>query len=164
MTGDEVQKWRRDRLQALVDKFGGKAELGRKLGYKDGAFVGQMLTQLRPISEKTVQQVERLPGCRGWFSQEPAGGPAYYEVLSNEDRDLLRNFNELLDEDRARFFAQIAERAEVARREKAKWAERLGIPLTAPKFASERGRAAARTSVAPRQGSLDLPDPTKKAP
>jgi hypothetical protein len=35
--------WRRERLTAAVEKLGGKAALGRALGYKDGAFVGQML-------------------------------------------------------------------------------------------------------------------------
>lgn len=59
---------RRDRLQALANKIGGKAALGRALGYKDGAFVGQMLRGERPITEKTVSTIEAIPAYAGWFS------------------------------------------------------------------------------------------------
>lgn len=81
--------YRKERLQALVDqKFdGSKAALGRALGYKDGAFVGQMLRGERPISEKTVDQVHGLTVGKDWFTgpvthpaaQEP---PAAYHVHS----------------------------------------------------------------------------------
>lgn len=52
------QGWRRERLRALAEHvdFGGKAGLGRALGYKDGAFVGQMLNGLRPIVELSRPQ------------------------------------------------------------------------------------------------------------
>lgn len=61
--------WRQQRLQALADKFGGNAELGRKLGYQSGAHVGQMISGHRSITEKTIAKAEALQGCRGWFSR-----------------------------------------------------------------------------------------------
>lgn len=69
MSSDEVHEWRQLRMKELSDKFEGNAPLGRKLGYKDGAFVGQMIKGLRPITEKTVSSVENLPGCAGWFNR-----------------------------------------------------------------------------------------------
>lgn len=61
-------EWRKKRLQDLADKFGGNAPLGRKLGYKDGAYVRQMIAGERPITEKTVVKAESLKGCAGWFT------------------------------------------------------------------------------------------------
>jgi len=68
MNTQRLQEHRIERLQALVQREGGKAALGRRLGYRDGAFIGQMLRGERPISEKTVFLVENLPGYRGWFN------------------------------------------------------------------------------------------------
>lgn len=70
MREDDIQNFRRQRLQALIDlKFGGnRSATGRALGYKDGAFVRQMLAGSRPITEKTVAQIEELPGCHAWFN------------------------------------------------------------------------------------------------
>jgi hypothetical protein len=39
------------------ERVGGDAELGRLLGYRDGAFVGQMLRGDKPITEKTLQKL-----------------------------------------------------------------------------------------------------------
>lgn len=63
-----IQEWRAKRLAAMVEREGGKAPAGRKLGYRDGAFVGQMLRGERPITEKTVLAVHALPGYSGWFA------------------------------------------------------------------------------------------------
>lgn len=68
MITNSIQHWRIERLAAMVEREGGKAPAGRKLGYKDGAFVGQMLRGERPITEKTVNAVHALPGYTGWFS------------------------------------------------------------------------------------------------
>jgi len=70
MDAQRLQAYRIERLEALVQKEGGKAALGRKLGYRDGAFIGQMLRGERPVSEKTVQTVNALPEYKGWFSIE----------------------------------------------------------------------------------------------
>lgn len=45
------------RLKMASERVGGDAELGRMLGYKDGAFVGQMLRGDKPITEKTVKKL-----------------------------------------------------------------------------------------------------------
>lgn len=97
------QRWRRERLRALAEHvdFAGKAGLGRALGYKDGAFVGQMLNGMRPITEKTVAAVHALRGgkFRGWFDR--SGGvdqlatgrlaepTAEYRVLQDEFQGLI---------------------------------------------------------------------------
>lgn len=64
-----MQDFRRERLEAALNhKFGGnRSEMGRALGYKDGAFIRQMLSGERAISEKTVLAVEALHGMAGWF-------------------------------------------------------------------------------------------------
>ncbi len=68
----ELKQFRQSRLQAFLDEKyeGNKAKLGRALGYKDGAMLGQMLCepQIRPISEKTIDKIHNLPGGHGWFS------------------------------------------------------------------------------------------------
>ena len=69
MEEHQIQAWRIERLAAMVEREGGKAAAGRKLGYKDGAFVGQMLRGERPITEKTVLAVHALSGYAGWFNE-----------------------------------------------------------------------------------------------
>lgn len=66
----DLQKWRAARLQAAIEKIsaGNRSEFGRRLGYKDGAFIRQMLSGDRPIREKTIVAIQSLPGMRGWFS------------------------------------------------------------------------------------------------
>ena len=69
MEEKEIQAKRIERLAAMVEREGGKAPAGRRLGYKDGAFVGQMLRGERPITEKTVLAVHALSGYAGWFNE-----------------------------------------------------------------------------------------------
>lgn len=69
MEEHQIQARRVERLAAMVEREGGKAPAGRKLGYKDGAFVGQMLRGERPITEKTVLAVHALSGYAGWFNE-----------------------------------------------------------------------------------------------
>jgi predicted ATP-grasp superfamily ATP-dependent carboligase len=42
---------------------------------KDGAYVRQMLSGKRAISEKTIRHVESIPGMRGWFTQAEGDQP-----------------------------------------------------------------------------------------
>lgn len=70
MINDAIMSIRRERLEALAKHMGGKAALGRALGFKDGAYVSHMINGLRPITEKTVSECESLPGCSGWFSDQ----------------------------------------------------------------------------------------------
>ncbi|CUA96981.1 hypothetical protein [Thiomonas bhubaneswarensis] len=74
MLKEDVQESRRRILQRVIDEeFGGnEAAFGRRLGYKDGAFVRQMLSGGKAITEKTVIKiVTAIPKLNGWFSSAP---------------------------------------------------------------------------------------------
>lgn len=68
----ELQAHRQWRLQDAINQLcdGNETEFGRRIGFKDGAFVRQMLAGRRSITEKTVLKVEALPGLKGWFASE----------------------------------------------------------------------------------------------
>lgn len=70
MDREQTVEYRKKRLQDFIDlKYArSKAALGRALGYRDGAFVGQMLRGERPITEKTIDQIHALPGGKAWFA------------------------------------------------------------------------------------------------
>lgn len=68
---EDSDEWRKKRMQDLADLHGGNAQLGRALGYTSGAYVRQMISGERAISEKTVKKIHHLKGCAGWFG-EPA--------------------------------------------------------------------------------------------
>jgi hypothetical protein len=72
MNDIELNRHRVARLAAAVERVasGNKTEFGKRLGYQDGAFVRQMLSELRPITEKTIRAIEALPGMKGWFDTE----------------------------------------------------------------------------------------------
>lgn len=74
MNDVELNEHRMARLLAAIDHVckGNKTEFGRRLGYKDGAFVRQMLSGIRPVTEKTVRAIEDMPGMRGWFDEGAA--------------------------------------------------------------------------------------------
>ncbi|WP_257834982.1 S24 family peptidase [Burkholderia glumae] len=57
------------RLQDAIDHLdnGNVTAFGKRLGYKDGAFIRQMLTGTRNVSEKTVRAIEAIPGMGYWF-------------------------------------------------------------------------------------------------
>ncbi|MBR8654221.1 helix-turn-helix transcriptional regulator [Achromobacter sp. Marseille-Q0513] len=73
----ELNEFRMARLSAAVDHVskGNKTDFGRRLGYKDGAFVRQMLSGIRPVTEKTVWAIEAMPGMKGWFDVESVEVP-----------------------------------------------------------------------------------------
>jgi hypothetical protein len=143
-TGD-VLAWRQRRMEELAKKLGGKAELGRRLGYRDGAFVGQMISGLRPITEKTINAAERIPGCAGWFTfAKPVKG-AVFDALSTEERELLSHWRRLLGKDRRAKMADIAALAKEREAEKAELFEMAGVTRIAEK--------AAHASRAVRQGT-----------
>lgn len=64
--------WRIERLQAAIDKLdeGNLQAFGRRMGWKDGSYVGQMLRGSRPITEKLIQRIEEIRGMAGWFDPE----------------------------------------------------------------------------------------------
>lgn len=72
MENKDKKNDRISRLQALLDTHfnGRKDELGKFLGYKDGAFVRQMLSGSRPISEKTVDKINSIKKFQNWFASD----------------------------------------------------------------------------------------------
>lgn len=71
----EIANFRIERLEAAIDfvSDGDRTAFGRRLGYKDGAFIRQMLSGNRPISERTINKIERLPKMQGWFALQTLG-------------------------------------------------------------------------------------------
>ncbi|MFY3127603.1 S24 family peptidase [Achromobacter xylosoxidans] len=67
----ELNEFRIRRLADAVNHVskGNKTDFGRRLGYKDGAFVRQMLSGIRPVTEKTTRAVEAMAGMSGWFDE-----------------------------------------------------------------------------------------------
>jgi len=82
MDEQAIQAWRLQRLSAMVEREGGKAPAGRKLGYRDGAFVGQMLRGERPVTEKTVLAAHALSGYAGWFDHPQSGARSPVAVVN----------------------------------------------------------------------------------
>lgn len=80
-----IDEFRRERLSALAERVGGKAALGKLLGYQDGAFVGQMIKGHRPISEKTVLAVHAKPGLSGWFSSTTIDGEPKRQAFDTDN-------------------------------------------------------------------------------
>jgi phage repressor protein C with HTH and peptisase S24 domain len=80
--GDPKQRHRRQRLEALLLQHGGnKTSFAHRLGLRDAAYLRQMLTGLRPISEKQVEKIEDAFNEKGWFSRLPTTEPgAIYSV------------------------------------------------------------------------------------
>jgi hypothetical protein len=71
MEGD-LTLWRVARLQAAIDKLdaGNLNAFGRRMGLKDGSYIGQMLRGTRPITEKFVRKLESIPQMDGWFDPD----------------------------------------------------------------------------------------------
>ncbi|WP_120291011.1 LexA family transcriptional regulator [Paraburkholderia sp. BL23I1N1] len=77
MNERELARQRIEALRAAIDKLcgGNRTAFGKRLGYKDGAFVRQMLSGDRPVTEKTIRAIEALPGMKNWFSEATIGVP-----------------------------------------------------------------------------------------
>jgi phage repressor protein C with HTH and peptisase S24 domain len=74
--GDKTQAHRRERLRALLVQLGDtKTSFAKKLGLRDAAYLRQMLTGLRPISEKQVDKIEDAFRMKGWFSHLQVNQP-----------------------------------------------------------------------------------------
>lgn len=72
---------RRRRLEMAAGRMGGKAALGRRLGFRDGAFVGQMIRGERPITEKTIVALGAIREVADLFSFSAMGG---FKVAEND--------------------------------------------------------------------------------
>jgi len=86
----ELVLWRVDRLQAAIDRLdeGNLNSFGRRMGWRDGSYVGQMLRGDRAISEKFVRKFEDITGLSGWFDPEVRHDSMEFELrteLLNRD-------------------------------------------------------------------------------
>lgn len=77
MDEDLLAEQRRELLSKAIDRLtqGDRSAFGRRLGFKDGAFIRQMLNGSRAVSEKTVRLIESIPGMHGWFTQAEGDQP-----------------------------------------------------------------------------------------
>lgn len=84
MDDADLLLWRIDRLQAAIDRLdgGNLNAFGRRMGWIDGSYVGQMLRGARAISEKFVRKFEAETGLSGWFDplQAEGGDSLEYQV------------------------------------------------------------------------------------
>jgi hypothetical protein len=81
-------EYRQRPLFALAERFEGLDPLGRHLGFKDGAYVGQMIRGDRPISERFVARVNGMKGLEGWFYPGTTnGGPEFRAADSSIDAE-----------------------------------------------------------------------------
>lgn len=107
MSLEQLAAYRQSRLSDLLKHpdFGGKkAVLGRALGFKDGAYVRQMIEGERPITEKLVQKIEVIRDGKfaGWFSaQAPQPEPAMPDIRDPANA-VVRIMAQLTPENRQR--------------------------------------------------------------
>jgi len=94
----ELADYRVARLEAAITRVskGDRTAFGRRLGYKDGAFVRQMLAGKRPVSEKTVRAIEALPGMKAWF--DPGRYPDVEQPLPAEGAGIVADAGALWDQ------------------------------------------------------------------
>lgn len=89
-------------IRAAAAQLGGNAALGRALGYRDGAFIGQMLRGERPVTEKTLLAMGRIHQLSTLFGQphpdqRPAvGGTPTIQVLDEFTVPPLMTWDELM--------------------------------------------------------------------
>lgn len=83
MNEDLIYSQRRELLVKAIDRLtgGDRSAFGRRLGMKDGAYIRQMLSGKRAISEKTVRHIESIPGMHGWFTKAEDDQPPPLEPL-----------------------------------------------------------------------------------
>lgn len=85
VASDTLKNHRIERLKAFIEERhrGNVTASGRALGYKDGAFIRQVLAGTRQISEKTYANWAERPELNGWFeSVEPL-------VLTDAERRVI---------------------------------------------------------------------------
>jgi hypothetical protein len=106
----ELILWRIERLQAAIDLLdeGNKSAFSRRFGYRDAAFIRQMLSGTRPISDKFIRKVQAQRGMEHWFGTNgssclgPLESQLWTELLRrnvpehvlNSVLDLVRGFPE----------------------------------------------------------------------
>jgi len=119
---DEFQ-WRIERLTALIEqKFeGNETAAGRALGYKDGAYIRQMLKGKRPISEKNLAKWRTVPKVGSWFDRPgpTSAPPPLRNRFEDPERDtgwhVMDDLDALHPDDRRAWIQELHNQAEKAR-------------------------------------------------
>lgn len=75
--------WRIERLKAAIAKLddGNLTAFGKRMGYSDGSYIGQMLRGTRPITEKFVRKVEEDNRLPRWFDPDVDHEGPEYQLL-----------------------------------------------------------------------------------
>ncbi len=81
-----VDQERIDLLTEASKLMGGNALLGRRLGFKDGSFVGQMIAGKRAITEKTFRKLQGVSELKSLFTHKGAEAPASMQQHTTFDR------------------------------------------------------------------------------
>ncbi len=68
MNHRELAEWRRGRVELLAQKMGGNVALGKALGHSSGEVIAHLVAGRRPVSVKTIEAIEALPGRANWFT------------------------------------------------------------------------------------------------
>jgi hypothetical protein len=72
MSSEEISEWRRKRLALIVEEMGSSRALGEAIGHSSGEQIRGMLAGMRPLTDKSMDKIEALPGRRGWFGRYDA--------------------------------------------------------------------------------------------
>jgi hypothetical protein len=164
----------RHRLALLIKEAGSQAKLAALSG-KSAAQISQWLNaskdsktgKPRAMDRSTAREFERV--CKkppGWMDQPigaptamAANEPSVFEVLTEEEREMLEDFRVLIDEDREEIRMIVAERARKARAYLERVTAEHRLPFVA-KTAAERRLTKAETEskVTPRLQQQSLLD------
>ncbi|WP_422096865.1 hypothetical protein [Variovorax sp.] len=143
----------RHRLALLIKEAGSQAKLATQTG-KSAAQISQWLNaskdsktgKPRAMDRNTAREFERACGKPSGWMDQPIGAPSavaanepsVFEVLTQEERELLDDLRVLIDEERDEIRMLVAERARKARAYLARMAG-TKLPIVA-KSAAERNR------------------------
>lgn len=151
----------RQRLALLIKEAGSQTKLAAKIG-KSPNQISQWLNgskdsktgKPRAMDRTTAREFERACGKPAGWMDQPIGAPSpvaanepsVFEVLTEEEREMLEDYRVLIDEDREEIRMIVAERARKARAYLERVAATHQLPMVA-KTAAERRKGAAAAEV-----------------
>lgn len=66
-----ISDLRKTNLRALIAQWGGPTNLGKKLGHSGPSYLAQLVSENRPVTEKTARNIESKLGMElGWLDKE----------------------------------------------------------------------------------------------
>lgn len=95
----DTQDVRRANLKALIAQWGGPTSLAKKLGFSGPSYLSQMVSGLRPITEKCAHKTEaalELP--HGWMSSAHDEKPQPARVDNQKMADVIKLIGASLEE------------------------------------------------------------------